>query len=325
MTHDQPHHEHAQDALFDALFEQSPINIAALLRACADGELNPEQCERLKALVREHPEAGSQHDFEQHLRGCCGRAMTRPCCPGALRERISAMVAAANLADATAGEAYAERMEQSNASTRDRSFWSRGPVLGVAAVLVLSVAGVLIWQSTGLRQAMPGSPIIEPVGYSESMGRFVLSEHNRCCFEKAAQAKFSHHDIGDTIGYFSEQFGRPVQLPDMSQDDRRIEFYGGGDCHVPMTSASGHLRFDAFDDAGNPISLSLFISPDPGQLPLEEGVTYVLSSKACEEAGASLFVWVSEGVQYVLVSEAPDDACASVRAIMKAPDRLSSI
>ena len=330
MTHDQPHPEHAQDALFDALFEQTPINIAALLRACADGELNPEQCERLKALVREHPEADAQHDFEQKLRGCCGRAMTHPCCPGALRERVSAMVAATGHGDTGHGDTdhrdpYADRIEQSNEATRDRSFWSRGPVMGIAAMLVLSLAGVLIWQSTGLRQGLPTRPFIEPVGYSESMGRFVLSEHNRCCFEKAAQAKFSRRDIGDTISYFSEQFGRPVQLPDMSQEDRRIEFYGGGDCHVPMTSASGHLRFDAFDDAGNPISLSLFIAPDPGQLPLEEGVTYVLNSEACKEAGASLFVWVSEGVQYVLVSEAHDDACASVRAIMKAPERLSSI
>jgi hypothetical protein len=334
MTNEQPHQEHAQDAFIDALFEQSPINIAALLRACADGELTPEQCKRLDAVLKEHPgvypDAEAQHDFEEKLRACCGRAMTRPCCPGALRDRISAMTATAaaggvTTADVPPTDTNPDGIEQASTYTRDRSFWARSPLLGLAAVVLLSVAGVLIWQSTGLRQAHPGGSIIEPVAYTESMGRFVLSEHTRCCFEEAAQAKFSKHDIQETVGYFSEQFDRPVQLPDMSQVNQRIEYYGGGDCHVPMTSVSGHLRFDAYDDNNNPISLSLFIAPDPGMLPLEEGVTYRLNSKACEEAGAQLFVWLSDGVQYVLVSEASDDTCASVRSIMNAPERLSSI
>ncbi|MHA7814685.1 MAG: hypothetical protein ACX94C_14975 [Phycisphaerales bacterium] len=335
MTNEKPHHEHAQDAFIDALFEQSPINIAALLRACADGELSPDQCERLEQLLKDHPHAETQHAFEEKLRDCCKRSMERPCCPQALRERVSAIVAggaeAGGAADAAAGqasddEAYAQRIEGAASYTRSPSFWARSPMIAVAAVLLLGVASVLIWQSAGLSSGFGNSPRnIEPASYSERVGQFVLSEHTRCCADEAAERKLVKNDIAQAVSYFSERFDRPVSAPDMTQSDHEVQFYGGGDCHVPMTSMSGHLRFDAQDDLGNVISLSLFVSPDPGILNLEEGTTYVMRSKACDEAGANLFVWVSGGVQYVLVSEATDQTCASVRSIMKAPDRLSEI
>lgn len=325
MTHDQSHHEHAQDAFIDALFEESPVNIAALLRACADGELNPEQCARLKALVAEHPEAESQHDFEEKLRDCCKRSMAKPCCPKALRDKIGAIALASAESSAAEQEAYADRIEGANAYTSTRSFWARSPLMGIAAVLLLSVAGVLIWQSTSLFSTNTPIPRVNTVGYSEQVGNFVIREHTRCCVDEAAQRKFTERDIAQTVSYFSDRFQRSVATPDMSAHADQIQFFGGGDCHVPMTSHSGHLRFDAQDATGNRISLSLFIAPDPGQLDLEEGVTYRVNSKACSDAGASLFIWVADGVQYVLVSEATDETCAIVRSMMNAPERLDSI
>lgn len=326
MTHDQSHHEHAQNAFIDALFEESPINIAALLRACADGELNPEQCERLKGLVAEHPEAASQHDFEEKLRGCCKRSMTKPCCPQALRDKIGSIVADSALNAAAEQDAYADRIEGAGAYTTSRSFWARSPMMGIAAVLVMGVAGVLIWQSTNLVSSTPPAlPEFEQVGYSERVGQFVLGEHNRCCLDEAAERKLVQNDIAESVAYFSEQFDRPVTMPDLSSHGDRVQYYGAGDCDVPMTASSGHMRFDATDASGNTIALSLFIAPDPGQLDLEEGVTYQVNSKACSEAGANLFMWVSQGVQYVLVSEATDETCAIVRSIMNAPETLSSI
>lgn len=326
MTHDQSHHEHAQDAFIDALFEESPINIAALLRACVDGELNPEQCERLKALVAEHPHAASQHDFEEQLRDCCKRSMTKPCCPQALRDKIGSIVASSTTNAGADQDAYADRIEGASAYTTSRSFWARSPMMGIAAVLVLGVAGVLLWQSTNLvSSTTPGVPQIDQVGYSERVGQFVLSEHNRCCKDDAAERKLVQRDISESVAYFSDQFDRPVTMPDLGAHSDRVQYYGAGDCHVPMTANSGHMRFDATDASGNPISLSLFIAPDPGQLEMEEGVTYRVSSKACSEAGVNLFMWVSQGVQYVLVSEATDETCAIVRSMMNAPETLSSI
>lgn len=330
MTNEKPHHEHAQDAFIDALFEQSPVNIAALLRACADGELNDEQCARLKQLLAERPESESQHDFEQRLRDCCKRSMQRPCCPQALRERVGAIVAsggsAAVGAAVGADDGFAQRIEDAGSYTRDRRFWSRSPMMGIAAVLLIGVAGVLIWQSASL-SLIPGvSPgQMEPASYSERVGNFVISEHNRCSKDDAAQNKLVEHDVDEAFAYFSDRFDCMLSVPDMARSAHRVEFYGGGDCHLPMTSKSGHLRFDAYDESGTHIALSLFIAPDPGILPLEEGTTYKMRSSACESAGANLFVWVSGGVQYVLVSEATDETCASVRSIMNAPERLSEI
>jgi anti-sigma factor RsiW len=326
MSNEQSHHEHAQDAFIDALFEESPINIAALLRACADGELNPEQCERLEALLAEHPEAAAQHDFEEKLRACCKRSMTRPGCPQALRDRVGAIAASSAANAAAEEEAYADRIEGAGSYTTSRSFWARSPLMGVAAVLLLSVAGVLIWQSTSLVNSSGGGiGQIDQVSYTERVGNFAAREHKRCCIEEAAQRKFTERDIAQTVSYFSDQFQRAVATPDMNQHAELVEFYGAGDCAVPMTSQSGHLRFDAIDPDGNQITMSLFISPDPGLLEMDEGVTYRVSSKACDEAGANLFMWVSDGIQYVLVSEAKGETCSVVRSVMNAPENLSSI
>lgn len=322
MTHEQPHHEHAQDAFIDALFEESPVNIAALLRACADGELTPEQCERLEALLSERPESQSQHDFEEQLRACCKRSMAKPCCPEALRAKVGAIAGAYETQ-----EQQADRIERVSDATRQPSFWSRAPMMGVAAALMLGTAGVLIWQSASLLGTSPsgGMGVVSPVSYTEHVGRFAMGEHVRCAVQADADQKLTHRDIAQAVAHFSEQFQRPVATPDMSALSTSISFYGGGACNVPMTATSGHLRFDARDVDGNPISLSLFIAPDPGQLDLEEGVTYHARSQACSEAGASLFIWVREGVQYVLVSEATHETCALVRSALHAPDKLGSI
>ncbi|MBM92367.1 MAG: hypothetical protein CMJ35_12250 [Phycisphaerae bacterium] len=324
MSNEQQHPEHAQEAFLDALFEESPINLAALLRACADGELNEQQCERLKKVIADRPEAPSQHDFEQALRGCCSRAMDKPQCPKALRDRVTSMAATAVAADQ---DAYAQQIEDSNSTTRNRSFWARTPAMGIAAAVLLSVAGVLVWQSASIFGVLsPSTPLnIEQASYSERVGQFVLGEHKRCCNDDAAEAKLIQHDISQASAYFSQQFERPVRLPQMEENQEQIRFYGGGDCHVPETIQSGHLRFDAIDPNGEAISVSLFIAPDPGVLPLEEGVTYRLSSSACDAAGARLFVWVSGGVQYLLVSEASDKTCGDVRDLMDAPRRIKQI
>ena len=259
-----------------------------------------------------------------------------PCCPDALRERVGAIAAAARAEAENASvshsdeqaEQYAQRIEATATQTRSRSFWQRSPLISIAAVLLLSVAGVLIWQSAnfGAYTVVPRAGMtLEQAAYTEHVGRFVLSEHNRCCEDEAAQAKLIKHDINAAITYFSDVFGQPVHLPDMARAQGRIEFYGGGDCDVPSTARSGHLRFDAIDQQGERIPLSLFIAPNPDIIPLEEGVTYSIDTKECREAGAHLFMWVSDGIQYILVSEAPDSASARVRGLMDAPESMSEI
>tara|TARA_R110002072_G_scaffold42064_9_gene117754 strand:+ start:29859 stop:30833 length:975 start_codon:yes stop_codon:yes gene_type:complete len=324
MTDQNNHPEHAQE-------NGQPMNIAALLRASADGELTDCQCEELDAYMAQNPEAESQIAFEQAMKDCCSRAMAKPCCPDVLRAKIVAMAGAPAPAVAEAiadsdTDAYAARIEASNAQTRSSSFWSRSPVMGAAAALLMVVAGTLIWQSASLGpSSAPEHFTSTQATYFDRVSNFVVKEHNRCCDDKAAQNKLVNHDINQAVAYFSEEFEHELVLPDMVNAEGQVQFFGGGDCSVPSTSRSGHLRFDAINPDGTHISLSLFISPDPGLLPMQEGITYPLNAKACTESGARIFAWVNNGVQYLLVSEAEDNMCATVREIMHAPTTIGSI
>ena len=316
MTDQHNHPEHAQE-------NGQPMNIAALLRAFADGELTDCQCEELDTYLAQNPEAESQIAFEKAMKGCCSRAMAKPCCPDALRAKIIAMAGAQPGADA---EAYADRFEASNAQTRSPSFWSRSPVMGVAAALLIMVAGTLIWQSASLGpSSAPEHFTSTQATYFDRVSNFVVKEHNRCCDDKVAQNKLITHDINQAVAYFSSEFEHELAIPDMVQAEGQVQFFGGGDCSVPSTSRSGHLRFDATNPDGTHISLSLFISPDPGLLPMQEGLTYPLNAKACTDSGARIFAWVDNGIQYLLVSEAEDSMCATVREIMHAPTTIGSI
>lgn len=333
------------ERLVDALFEASPPNIAALIRARVDGELTPAQEERFERLMAEHGAdssgVASQAALERALRARCGHVLGSGVrCPQDLRDRVGALIAApqsqtnepahtpaASQVAAAQDPSYADRIERASSYTRERSFWAKSPLMGIAAVLLLSVAGVLVWQSVNLSGSYRAMPTLnmEQASYSERVGAFVLNEHMRCCDDQSADAKLVERDAAEAIARFAERFDRPVQMPDMAMSEGRVDFYGAGDCHVPETSVSGHMRFDAIDDNGNPIAVSIFIAPDPGIFPLEEGVTYRVNSEACDKVGARLFVWISEGVQYLLVSEASDETCATVRELMNAPTRLSQI
>ena len=323
MTHDQNHPEHAQE-------NGQPMKIAALLRASADGELTDCQCEELDAYMAKCPDTKSccesQIAFEKAMKDCCSRAMTKPCCPDALRNKIIAMAGAAQVESTQDDHDHAQRIEASNEQTRSPSFWSRSPMMGIAAALLLMVAGTLIWQSASFTtNSAPSHFTTQEASYFNRVSNFVVREHSRCCDDKVAQAKLIKHDVAQATQYFSQAFGHELTLPDMVKAEGQIQFFGGGDCSVPSTARSGHLRFDAIAPTGERVSLSLFVSPDPGLLPMQEGMTYPLDAKACQDAGASLFVWTSNGIQYLLVSEADEDMCATVRNMMNAPTTIGSI
>lgn len=308
-----------QTGAFQPDINADELCIAAMLRACADGELCPEGCDRLKQYLAEHPEARAQVAFEQSLKESCDRVLSEPACPDSLRAKIQGIASES---------ATAAAIERSNETTKSRSFWRANPMLsGLAAALVLA-GGALIWQSSSIISKNGGLGFVDstPVAYAERVGKFVAREHMRCCEERAASKKLVINDLGEMTAYFSEKFDLSVVSPVVSSvsadGSSEVEFYGGGDCHVPATNSSGHLRFDATGPEGQLVSLSLFMAPDPGLLELQEGVTYMLDSSHCAEQGASLFAWTQDGVMYLLVSEADETMCASVRGMMNAPTEL---
>jgi len=318
MNNDQHQSEHAQE-------QGQPMNIAALLRAAADGELNDAESKELDAYLQRHPEAQSQIEFEQAIKSSCARAMSGPTCPDALRAKVLAIAAES----ASDSQAYANRIQASNAHTRSPSFWSRSPMMSAAAALLIVAAGTLIWQSASFTSNYandaPEGLTVQQASYYGRVSDFVVREHTRCCDDKAAQAKLIKRDIDEATQYFSAEFGHEIVVPDMDKAEGEVEFFGGGDCDVPSTPRSGHLRFDAIADDGTRISLSLFVSPDPGLLPMEEGLVYSMDSEACSAAGTRLFAWTSNGIQYLLVSEADDEMCAKVRELMQAPTDFGSL
>lgn len=300
----------------DAGLNADDLCIAAMLRACADGELCSEECDRLKRYLKEHPEAAGQVEFEKALKGSCDRVMRSSCCcPDLLRSKIEAMAC---------GCETASNIAASNERTRRASFWQRSPMMSAMAAVLVLAGGALIWQSASIITKGSGLGSVEttPVAYAERVGNFVAREHVRCCEERAAEKKLVHSEIGESIAYFSGRFEQDVTMPSALEDGSQIRYYGGGDCHVPATNASGHMRFDALGPEDQRVSLSLFVAPDPELLGLEEGVTYLLSSTECSELGANLFAWVSDGVMYLLVSEADEDMCETVRGMMHAPAEL---
>lgn len=308
------------------------MSIAELLRAAADEELCPDGRRCLEEHLGAHPEAASQVEFERALKRCCERVMTsEPCCPEALRAKIGAMAV-----ESRGEEAAGSVVESMQARTAQRSFWARSPMMGALAAVLVLAGGALIYQSVGVATSpgAGGGSQTTPVEYAERVGNFVAREHARCSVDQAASAKFDERDLSEAVDRFASEFARPVMIPstvgaEIEESGIELEFFGGGACHLPSTSGSAHLRFDArrgaADGADEPIRVSLFIAPDPGLLGIEEGVTYKVASKACIENGESLYVWTEGGVLYLLVSEADETLCAPVRTMMRAPGEVRSL
>jgi len=306
------------------------MSVGALIRAAADGELTEAQIQTFEALCAERDCTKDRVRFEQTLRDACGKAMgDKPGCPDALRNKVRAIAAAGGdvgmASEAAAGSGTGSVVEAMGEQTRSVSFWRHSPgILAAAAVLAL-FAGVLILQGISLPTgAVPTGWTTEQAGYRDRVAGFVAKEHTRCCdSEGVSEDKLVIRDPGEAQTYFAESLGvSDVDLGVNRAAVGAVRFWGGGDCHVPGAPASGHVRFDATAPDGTDIHLSLFVVPDRDQLPIQEGMTYRVTSKACAEAGVNLFTWKRAGVVYLLVSEAQGGFCEVVRDLMHAPEGL---
>lgn len=306
-------------------------SVGALIRAAADGELSPEQVAEFERLCAERNCTQDRVRFEQTLRESCGRVLTAsPCCTESLRARIVAMAAGTRDGDGSgvaSVESVAERVERLSPQTRTMGFWRRSPGMAAAAALLLSVAGVLVWQASRLPTAAPPAGMThQQVAYRDRVAGFVAGEHGRCCrSDVAAQAKLIHRDPASARAHYAQAFGTgSVTVEAGAVDAGAVSFWGGGDCHVPGSTRSAHMRFDAVSPEGEPIRLSLFVMPNNERLPLEPGTTYRLNAAACDEAGVALYGWTADGLTYLLVSEATGEFCGMVRRALYAPVRVAS-
>ncbi len=300
----------------------SARSIGALIRAAADQELTPEQVAEFERLCAERNCTEDRVKFERTLRESCGRVMTgSACCTEALRAKIQAMAAGTREVGGAEG-----RLQAGPTRTRSMSFWRRSPGMAAAAALLLVVAGTLVWQASRLPSAAPPAGMTpQQVAYRDRVAGFVSDEHNRCCrSDAAAQAKLIHRDPAAARDHYARTFGAgAVAMEAGTVRAGRVSFWGGGDCHIPGSPKSAHVRFDAVSPEGEPVRLSLFIMPDTDRLPLEPGTTYRMNAQACDKAGVALYAWRAEGLTYLLVSEAKGDFCAMIRQALHAPARVA--
>lgn len=307
---------------------QAGRSVGALIRAAADAELTAEQVAEFERLCAERDCTQDRVKFEQTLRECCGRVMAAPCCSESLRQRIRAM-AEQTRGVAVAGVAEAPSLPERMApATRSVSFWRQSPGMAAAAALLLSVAGVLVWQAARHPSVAPPAGMThQQVSYRDQVAGFLAGEHQRCCrSDRAAQAKLVHKDLPSARAHFATAFGvDPTRLEAATVEAGEVNFWGGGDCHVPGSTRSAHLRFDAVSPDGESLRLSLFVMPDNQRLPMQDGVTYRLNAAACDRAGVAVYAWRDEGLMYLLVSEAKGEFCGIVRRAMKAPAQIAGL
>lgn len=305
-------------------------SVGALIRMAADEELTDAQVAEFERLCVQHDCTRDRVRFEQTLRACCGRVMTTPACTESLRLKIKAMAdrewdqAPDNSHHEPEKPSAAGLFLSSDGQSRVRPYFrSRSGGLAAAAVLLLSVAGVLIWQSLSLPSATPpASWTTEQASYGEQIAGFVTTEHSRSGQNGGvADADLVIHDLEKARAHFEQAFG--VSGMNLQPRSNEVKFWGGGDCRLPGADESAHLRFHAVSPEGRAVRLSLFMAPDTQRLPMQEGVTYALGSKVCDNAGVTLFAWRKNGVMYLLVSEASGEFCAKIRHMLHAPRTLA--
>lgn len=308
-------------------------SVGALIRAAADGELTDAQVAEFECLCAERDCTKDRVRFEQTLRECCGRVMkASPCCSESLRARVKA-IAAETRSEPSSGDAAGPfpattGPEAMAATTRERSFWRRSPGMMAAAAVLLSVAGVLIWQASTLPAGpLPPGMTRTEVAYRDRVAGFVSGEHSRCTKNaSAAEAKLVLRDAEAARAHFANAFGMTqVSLKADPADAGSISFWGAGDCHVPGSAKSAHVRFDAVAPDGTPVRLSLFVMPDNQRLPIEPGTTYRVGSEACAKSGVSLYAWREGELVYLLVSEAEGEFCGIVRRSLHAPAQVAGL
>ena len=203
-----------------------------------------------------------------------GRAMGTERCPDALRAKIERIAAESN-------PAYGEGIEVQGAVTRSSSFWNSPRFVGVvgaaaAIALMFVVGGVLVTQSGS---SAPGSirggagGELAYGGYLEQVSRFVSNESERCWDnDAAADRKFVMKDRDTVVAEFRDLLKGEMRIPALDQPVESLVFRGGGHCRVPKTQGAAHLQWDIPAQGDEPAAaVSMFVAPDNGMLPVEEG------------------------------------------------------
>ena len=273
-------------------------DVAAQLRALADGELNDTDRHELERRLGEGGAMESATRFERGLRDAVGRVMQAeaPRAPDALREQI-------RLAMETAPSHEFESEEPVRIMSGVSGPWG----LMAAAAIVLTVGAALLMRG-GLSGAPQGGPqglgaqsaSILGAADAEVLVNFIKNQHESCAmfgerFNKKMVARTEAEAAREAIELLNE-VPTALQLGAERLAAAGYEFAGLGRCRVPGAGRSAHLIYKSHADGG--VSVSLFIQEDTGSLALEQDRFY--SSDKAEQSGTTLSVWKNGRLIYYL-------------------------
>jgi len=299
--------------------DRDPIldaNLAALIRAAADDELTDAERARFAALLAERPELAGRVEFERRMRGAVGRviASETPAVSAGLRSRIEAIAVGARAEAAQTDDAVAGGLESRSGETTTHGFWARamgGPVArGALSIAAMLAVAAILWTVAG-----PA-----PLPLTDSVARFVSSEHDRCPIEADnLNEKFTIKSVADVPEVFGQLTGRNLSLEALALGELDgMEFVDAGRCRVPPAEESSvHVRFRAAEGA----MVSLFIQPmsgsQAGRLGMVEGLTYDLKGRASEDGSdcETVLGWFRDGVVYYMVGDKAEPCSAALKSM----------
>ncbi len=311
-------HGAKQDAGQDAGQEGS---LAVRLRMAADGELDGALLESLETHLERSLEDRARIQFERELREAVGRVMVGANAPDALRARVSQIAEASRDAD-SAPALFQEAAPQDSRDeapapermaplTRRTSFWTRREFVGgLAAAAVLALASVFVVRMAGITSVPLNA---QQEAYRTELVQHVAKEHQRMEDPEAASRKLGMHEPAEVEAFFSEVIEAPSgAVKRLIESTAECVFSGAGNCHIPgVDGAAAHVMLRVkLGERTAPVSV--FVCPDPGQLPMKVGETYVIDTDACGMGTSRVLAWSDGKLLYVVVSKATAKACPSV-------------
>ncbi len=279
------------------------LSPGALLRAVADGELPADRLDPVRDDSTDRRLA-----FERSLRDATARVMDGPRAPEGLRRKVAETVA--EIAAEPGHDRLARALEARADETRSRSFWGGRMVAALAAVLVLTVAGVFV------SRTIQASGPRDMLAYRTDLATFVSAEHTRTLDDRVATRKYIYSTVGDAVRKLTPTLhGKPEVLP----NDDGVSFRGAGPCGVPGVGPSCHFQYVIAKPDGTTSTVSIFIKQDHNELDLEENTAYRIKTDECGLSGYEILVWRRGGLLYTLVAgdDFPQSACLDLLAELR--------
>lgn len=280
-----------------------------LARCAADGELADQDAAALERAKAEHAGLHGFIDSERKMRSAVRRCMAAECqCPQALRDRVAAMCTSATPPLSITGtQSDTQLGPQADTAQAPLRFpmWQRVAAFAAAVVIVVAV-------SSFVRQGAPtqpaGTDIADGTVYLDELppsgvqlASFMSNEHNRCASHPTTIRKFTERDLQRVPTAFRDVLGEEITLDGLLMAD--ATFVAAGKCRVPGKGPSIHMMYEAFDQSGNPVEVSLYIQRC-GDERFEQGKAYAIGSD--EASAPSIIGWRHNQVIYYLVTTSPE-------------------